>query len=260
MIILYQNIKIDCENGIGQIKINRPEVRNALNAETLKELVTALQTFEENPDVKVIVLTGEGEKAFAAGADIKQLSERKMLDSLKSFTQTAFKKLEGSNKVTIAAINGYALGGGCELALACDIRIAVENAKIGLPELNLAIIPGAGGTQRLARTIGKGRAMEMILTGKLIDGTEAERIGLVSLAVKKEELGEAVQTMANSIKSKGPVALHLAKMVVNKGYDIDMETALMLETFAQTIAFGTEDKKEGTSAFLEKRSPHFQNR
>lgn len=257
---MYENLKLETRNGLGIIKIDRPEVRNALNAATLGEIEKAIDDFERNADVKVVVITGEGEKSFAAGADIKQLKDRQMLEALVPGMQATYKKVEECSKATIAAINGYALGGGCELALACDIRIAANHAKMGLPELNLAIIPGAGGTQRLSRIVGKGRAMEMILTGKIIDGPEAERIGLVTQSVDRKELESATEQLAESIMSKGPVAIKLAKMVVNRGFDVDLDTALMLEKMAQSIVFGTEDKQEGTQAFLDKRKPNFKNK
>lgn len=246
-------------NNYALITINRPEVRNALNAETLVEIEEALDYCEKDLNVKVIVFKGKGNKSFAAGADISQLKERKMLDALIPGMQGTYKKIESCSKATIAAINGYALGGGCELALACDIRVAAEHSKIGLPELNLGILPGAGGTQRLARIIGKGRALDMILTGKLITGTEAERIGLVSEVVPIEDLDAVIEHKAKAINSKGPIAVKLSKMIIHRGYDVDLDTALMIEKMAQTIVFGTEDKAEGTEAFLEKRKPQFKN-
>ncbi|WP_078427606.1 enoyl-CoA hydratase/isomerase family protein [Alkalihalobacterium alkalinitrilicum] len=257
---MYENLKLEINKGLGWITIDRPEVRNALNAQTLSEIEKAVDDFESHDEVKVIVITGAGEKSFAAGADIQQLRDRPMLEALVPGMQATYKKIENCSKATIAAINGFALGGGCELALACDIRIAVNHAKLGLPELNLGIIPGAGGTQRLSRIVGKGKAMEMILTGKMIDGQEAERIGLVSQSVDGSELEAVVEQVANSIMSKGPVAIKLAKMVINRGYDVDLDTALMMEKMAQALVFGTEDKQEGTQAFLDKRQANFQNK
>jgi enoyl-CoA hydratase len=255
----YENLLVKLNLGIMWLTINRPEQRNALSQEVLEELDDAFQWGEKNDDVKVIILQGAGGKSFAAGADIKQLNKKPMLAALVPGMQGLYNKIEQLNKVTIAAIDGYALGGGCELALACDIRIATIRAKLGLPELNLGIIPGAGGTQRLTRIVGKGRALDMILTGKMVGGEEAERIGLVTYVVE-EELANKAESVASDIMKKGPVALKLAKMVVNKGYDADLETALLIEKFAQAIAFGTEDKKEGTQAFIEKRKAEFQNR
>ncbi|WP_126424899.1 enoyl-CoA hydratase/isomerase family protein [Brevibacillus marinus] len=257
---VFQNLIVAEEDGIGIIKINRPELRNTLSKDTLAEIEKAIDYHERRDEVKVIVITSEGRQSFAAGADIRQLHERTMLEALVPGIQATFRKVELCNKPTIAALNGYAIGGGCELAISCDIRIAADHCKIGLPELNLAIIPGGGGTQRLARIVGKGRALEMILTGELLDAKRAEEIGLVSRAVPYEQLWDAVKETADKIKRKGPVAVRLAKMVVQRGFDVDLDTALMLEKFAQTIAFATEDKHEGTKAFLEKRPPVFKNR
>jgi enoyl-CoA hydratase len=257
---LYQNILFEIKDGIGIIKINRPELRNALSRDTLIELEEVIDECERLSEVKIVVITGEGDKSFAAGADIRQLQERTMLEAFEPGIQATYKKIEACRKATIAAINGYALGGGCELALACDIRIAADHCKIGLPELNLSIIPAGGGTQRLARIVGKGRALDMILTGKIVDGKQAEMIGLVSRSVPYEQLWNAVKETSSQIMNKGPVAVQLAKMVVHRGFDADIDTALMLEKMAQTIAFGTEDKHEGTKAFLEKRKPIFQNK
>lgn len=256
---MFENIQLELTKHYALITIDRPEVRNALNAATLAEIDEAVDRCEKDSSVHVIVFKGQGDKSFAAGADIGQLKERKMLDALIPGMQGTYKKIENCSKATIAAINGFALGGGCELALSCDIRIAAEHAKIGLPELNLGIIPGAGGTQRLARIVGKGRALDMILTGALISGKRAEQIGLVSEVVPIEELDAVIEQKAEAISSKGPVAIKLAKMVVHRGYDVDLDTALMLEKLAQTIVFGTEDKVEGTAAFLDKRKPEFKN-
>lgn len=253
-------VDVEIQQGIYFLTLNRMEARNALDAKMLAEIEGALDEAEKSQDVKVIVVQGAGGKSFAAGADIKQLQARKPLEALVPGMQGLYQKIENCSKVTIAAVDGYTLGGGCELALACDIRIATKNAKFGLPELNLGIIPGAGGTQRLARVIGKGRALDMILTGKMIDGEEAERIGLVTYYVEREELKEKIEEVATQIMRKGPVAIQLAKHAVHKGYDLDMETALWIEKLSQSIAFGTEDKQEGTTAFIEKRQAEFQNK
>ncbi|WP_027415435.1 enoyl-CoA hydratase/isomerase family protein [Aneurinibacillus terranovensis] len=256
----FENILVYKDGAIGVIKINRPEVRNALDARTLLEIEQALDQWERHEEVKVIVLTGEGDKSFAAGADIKQLREKTAVDALFPGLSGLCRKIENASKVTVAAINGYALGGGCEVALACDIRVATEEAKFGLPELNLSIIPGAGGTQRLARIIGKGRAMDMILTGEIISAKKAEEFGLVSKVVSREELWETVLEKTSKILAKGPLAIRLAKQVVHRGFDADMDTALILEKLAQSILFSSEDKQEGITAFLEKRSPRYQGR
>ncbi|WP_369821961.1 enoyl-CoA hydratase/isomerase family protein [Sporosarcina sp. P33] len=238
--------------------MNSPEQRNALSKTTLTEIKDALEKLQTDHDAGCIIFTGKGEKSFAAGADISQLKNRSPLDVLATGSmQDIYDYIEAYEKPTIAMINGYALGGGCELAMACDIRIASDNAKFGLPELNLGVIPGAGGTQRMARLIGKGRAIELILTGKMISAEEAEKIGLVSEAVPPDQLKEAVERTATQILSKGPVAVKLAKVVIHAGFDTDMKTGQLLEELAQAILFSTEDKNEGTSAFMEKRTPEF---
>lgn len=253
----YQNIIAQVEGSIATITINRPEVRNALDLNTLHEIEQALDEWRSNQDIMIVIFTGSGEKSFAAGADITQLQKRTMIEALRPNMTATYRKIEEYEKPTIAAINGFALGGGLELALACDIRLAALQAKVGLPELNLAIIPGAGGTQRLSRIIGKGRAMEMILLGEIITAEKAEQIGLVSRAVPLEELMPLAKEYAGKLAAKGPLAVRLAKAVIHRGADIEMETALFLEKLAQTILIGSEDKQEGTQAFLEKRTPHF---
>ncbi|WP_346206472.1 enoyl-CoA hydratase-related protein [Caldifermentibacillus hisashii] len=256
----YECIEIKIEKGIFRLIINRPEVRNALDNNMLAEIDTALDEAKQNDEVKVLIIEGAGGKSFAAGADIKQLHARKPLEALIPGMQGLYSKIENFPKVTIAVVNGYALGGGCELAMACDIRIASNKAKFGLPELNLGIIPGAGGTQRLARLIGKSRALDMILTGRIIDGEEAERIGLANYYVHEEELHSKVAEIAAKVIKKGPIAVQLAKYAVHKGFDIDTDTALWLEKLSQAVALGTEDKQEGTLAFIEKREANFKNR
>lgn len=253
----YENILVEQQNGIAIITINRPEVRNALDSQTYVEIDTAITALAQHDEIAVIILTGQGEKSFAAGADIKELRDKTFLDALQPGLQGVCKKIEDCNKVVIAAINGFALGGGCELALACDIRIAAENAKLGLPELNLAIIPGGGGTQRLSRIIGKGRALELILTGKIIHAEKAAQIGLVSEVVPAGALLEETKTYAESILSKGPLAVQLLKKVVHQGFDANLDTALLLEKLAQATLFESKDKYEGTSAFIEKRTAAF---
>jgi enoyl-CoA hydratase len=256
----FTNIIVTEQQEIGLISINRPEYRNALNSETLMEIETALDHLRANQEVRVVIFTGAGEKSFAAGADISQLNKRTMMEALQPNMTATYRKIEEYEKPTIAAINGYALGGGLELALACDIRIASFQAKMGLPEVGLGIIPGAGGTQRLTRIIGKGKAMDLILTGDVITAEAAERFGLVSKAVSQDALIETAKEYARKISLKGPLALRLAKAAVNRGADIEMETALYLEKLSQTILMGSEDKLEGTQAFLEKRKPQFQGR
>lgn len=254
----YQNLLLEKENQIGMIKINRPEVRNALNNQTVAEILSALKELETDKDIGVIVFTGVGDKAFAAGADINQLTTRTSIEALNAGSMSeVYRRIENCKKATIAAINGFALGGGCELAMSCDIRLASDHAKFGLPELNLSVIPGAGGTQRLTRIIGKGRAMNMILTGEFISASEAKTIGLVSDVVPQEQLMDAVREKAQKIVAKGPLAVQMAKLVVHRGFEVDMDTGLLLETLAQAFLYGTNDKVEGTKAFLEKRQAAF---
>nr|WP_263327357.1 enoyl-CoA hydratase-related protein [Neobacillus sp. Marseille-Q6967] len=254
----YENIEINKKGRLAYIVINRPELRNALNKETLHEIVAALDQLNEDDTVGCVIFTGKGEKSFAAGADISQLRQKTALDVFKpGGMQEVYDRIEMYDKPTIAMVNGFALGGGCELALACDIRVASVNAKFGLPELNLSIIPGAGGTQRLARVVGKGKALDMILTGKIVDGEEAYRIGLVAEVVSPEELEAKTEEVAEKILSKGPLAVKLAKLAVQTGFETDQRTGLIIEKLAQAILFSTEDKNEGTAAFLEKRKPEF---
>ncbi|WP_102691831.1 enoyl-CoA hydratase/isomerase family protein [Rummeliibacillus pycnus] len=256
----FRNILLEEKNEIGFLSLNRPETRNALDATILKELEEGFHILENQPDIRIIVIQSSSDKAFAAGADIKALHSRSPLDALIPGMQALYNKIENCTKPTIALVNGFALGGGCELALACDIRIATERAKFGLPELNLGIIPGAGGTQRLARTIGKGRALDLILTGKIIDCREAERIGLATYFTPIEELETLLTTITDNILKKAPLAIQLAKMVVHKGFDIDLQTAQWIEKLSSSVLFGTEDKKEGTLAFIEKRAAQFSNK
>ncbi|MCA1730034.1 MAG: enoyl-CoA hydratase/isomerase family protein [Actinobacteria bacterium] len=256
----YETLITSVEDSVGTITINRPDSRNSLNTQVLGDIRSALEEFKDDDRVGVVVFTGAGGKAFAAGADIEELREKTMFDALTSTMQAVYEEVETFEKPTIAAVNGYALGGGCELAMACDIRLASENARFGQPEVTLAILPGAGGTQRLARLIGKGRALEMIMTGRLIDAEEALAAGLVSKVVPSEELKNAVEQTAGAILAKGPLAVRLAKVAVQAGYETDQRTGLLIERLAQAILFTSEDKREGTSAFLEKRDPEFKGR
>ena len=257
---IYETLSSEVEKRVATITIDRQEVRNALNSQVISEIRRALEEFGGNEEVGVVVFTGAGEKSFAAGADISELRKRTMLEVLASNMQKLYNEVEAYEKPTIAAVNGYALGGGCELAMSCDIRIASMNAKFGQPEVNLSIIPGAGGTQRLSRLVGKGRALELILTGRIIDAEEAARIGLVSQITPPDELMDAVRTTADAILSKGPLAIRLAKLAVHRGFEIDQGTGLILERLAQAVLFASEDKQEGTNAFIEKRKPLFRGR
>ncbi|HUW66147.1 MAG TPA: enoyl-CoA hydratase-related protein [Spirochaetia bacterium] len=254
----YQNISLEMDGDLALLTINRPQVRNALDPPTWAEIRAAVRQCRNDYTVRVLIITGAGGKAFASGADIRSLRDRQALDVLKSETQETLSDIEALDKVVIAAIDGYALGGGCELAMACDIRIATDRSKLGQPEVNLGIIPGAGGTQRLQRLVGLGKAKELIFTGDIIDAAEAERIGLVNKVVGAGELLPAAKEMAAKIAAKGPVAVSLAKASIAVGADTDIRTGLLFEKMAQTVAFFTGDRLEGTSAFLEKRKPDFQ--
>jgi enoyl-CoA hydratase len=258
--VAYRNILFQKDGNIAFITLNRPEVRNALDPATWSEIRAAIRQCRQDDEVRVVVITGAGGKAFASGADIRVLRERHALEVLKGEAQDTLNEIESLEKPVIAAIDGFALGGGCELAMACDIRIATDRSRLGQPEVGLGIIPGAGGTQRLQRLVGLGKAKELIFTGAIIDAAEAERIGLVNRVVPPEQLMDAVRDMANRIIAKGPVAVGLAKMAINVGSNSDLNTGLLFEKLAQTVAFYTEDRLEGTGAFLEKRSPNFKGR
>ena len=249
------NLLMEVENEIAVVTINRPKSLNALNSETLAELNTCLAEIEGRTDIKVVILTGSGSKSFVACADISEMVNATPAEgrAMSLLAMEAFNKLENMPQVTIAAVNGYALGGGCEIAMACDIRIAAENAVFGQPECGLGIIPGFGGTQRLARLVGKGRAKELIFTCDRIDAQEAWRIGLVNKVVPQAELLDACRAMAKTIMSKGNYAVSVAKAVINAGLDMDLANGLKMEADAFGLTFATHDKQEGMTAFLEKR-------
>ncbi len=251
------NLIITVEQHIAKVTVNRPEARNALDADTWSEIDLFLDNVVKDKEVRIIIFTGSGDKAFIAGADIHALQNRSMIDTINSQNFSILNKLAELDIVTIAAINGYALGGGCELAMTCDLRIADENARLGQPELGLGILPGAGGTQRLSRLVGPAKAKELILTGAIIDAHEALRIGLVNQVVEAGQAVKAAEEVATKILNKAPLAVRLCKIVVDHGMDVHIKTGLLLENLAQTAIFGTDDRKEGLSAFLEKRSPEF---
>ncbi|MFZ5633278.1 MAG: enoyl-CoA hydratase-related protein [Bacillota bacterium] len=257
----YKNILLEKDGNIALITLNRPEVRNALDPLTWAEIRSATRECRFDANVRVVIITGAGGKAFASGADIRSLRERETLEVLKSEAQEALNDIENLEKPVIAAIDGFALGGGCELALACDIRIATERSKLGQPEVNLGIIPGAGGTQRLQRVVGIAKAKELIFTGDIISAREAREIGLVNKVVEDPgALLAAAREMAGKIIAKGPVAVSLAKTAINVGANTDINTGLLFEKHAQAVAFSTGDRIEGTTAFLEKRKPDFKGR
>ena len=258
----YENLLYEVKENILYLTLNRPEMRNALTPEMWRDITAAVAEAEKDTSVRVVILSSAGGKALASGADIRELHDRHYLVQMDGTATKALKALEDMPTPVICALNGYALGGGCELAMACDIRIATKRSKFGQPETGLGLIPGAGGTQRLSRLIGIGKAKELILTGKIIGAEEAERLGLVNEVTEdtQEDVLAAAEAMARTILTKGPVATMMAKIAMNIGADTDMSTALMLERMAQTIALSTEDRKEGTQAFLEKRTPDFKGR
>jgi enoyl-CoA hydratase len=250
----YENIVLAVTDGVGLLTVNRPQVRNALDTKTVAELHAAL---DEASPCRVLIVTGAGETSFVSGADIAAIRERGRDDALRSINSRLMSAVEAHPSVTIAAVNGYALGGGCELALACDLRIAAENAVFGLPEPSLGIIPGAGGTQRLPRIVGLGRAKEMILTGARWDAPTALSYGLVSAVVPREQLLEKARALAARILAQGPLAIRLAKAALNASLEMPLHAGLAFESTAQAITFASWDKMEGTTAFLEKRKPNF---
>jgi enoyl-CoA hydratase len=255
----YENILFDVKDGVATITFNRPKSLNALNLALLNEFSQALEEIRENEDIRVLVLTGAGEKAFVAGADISELATFGPLQA-KVFAQkgqSIISKLQELPIPAIAAVNGFALGGGNEMALACDFIYAAENAQFGLPEITLGIIPGFGGTQRLPRLIGPNKAKEMILTGKLIPAAEAMQIGLVNKVFPAAELMEQTLKTAKAIAAKGKVSVRAAKQAVNTGLNADLATGLNIECDAFALCMASEDAKEGTTAFLEKRKAGF---
>jgi enoyl-CoA hydratase/carnithine racemase len=252
-----ETLTVEVDDRLAVVTVDRPEVRNALSRQLLAELRDVLADLRDRDDVGLVAFTGAGEKAFVAGADISQLRHYDLHTGLAAEMQRTFDVVEAFPKPTVAAVNGFALGGGCELAMACDIRIASENARFGLPETTLSVLPGAGGTQRLARLVGTGRAIEMILTGRFVDAAEAHAIGLVTAVVPADGLPGELRRLADQILAKGPLAVRLAKLVVRAGMDADQRTGQVIEQLAQALLYTTTDKAEGTSAFLEKRSPEF---
>jgi len=247
------------EEGIARIQLHRPEVLNALNLQLMEELVSALESMEKDEAIRCIIITGD-RRAFAAGADIDEMSDVTAVDMLLRDQFATWDRIRHISKPLIAAVSGYALGGGCELAMACDLIIAAETAKFGQPEINIGVMPGAGGTQRLTRAVGKARAMEMVLTGKPISAEEALQAGLINRVVPEELLEDEALKMAREIASKPPVAVRLAKKAVLKAMDTTLETGLAYEQMLFYLLFATEDQREGMQAFLEKRKPQFRGR
>jgi enoyl-CoA hydratase len=258
----YENVKTENRDGVLVITIDRPKVLNALNAQTVAELDAAFTAARTDDSVRAVILTGGGEKAFVAGADIGELAKMTPITgkAVAENGQQVFLRIERFPKPVIAAINGFALGGGCELALACHIRIASEKAQLGLPEVTLGIIPGYGGTQRMARLLGKGKAVELIATGDRIGAAEAERIGLVNKVVPPDQLMTVAEEMARTIAKRGPLAVRAAIEAVMIGSEMPLEAGLSFEATLFGLLASTEDMKEGMGAFLEKRSAEFKGR
>jgi len=255
----YQNLLVEVSERIATITFNRPKNLNALNPATVRELKTALEEVSAREDVGVVLLTGAGEKAFIAGADISEMGRFTPVQALDFalLGQEVLGFIERMPQPVIGAINGFALGGGCEVAMACDLLVAAESAKFGQPEVNLGIIPGYGGTQRLPRLVGRNLAKELVLTGDMITAQRAFEIGLVNKVVPAGELMPAARELARKILSRGPVAVRLAKMAMNRGLDLDLGNACALEAGAFATGFATADRAEGIAAFLEKRKPDF---
>ncbi|MCC8935569.1 enoyl-CoA hydratase/isomerase family protein [Bradyrhizobium sp. Arg68] len=256
------NLLYERRGAIAYVTVNRPKVLNALNVPTWQDLRTAFEAAQNDVAVRGVILTGAGDKAFIAGADISALAQATAIDAERSsrFGQQVLDLIENLGKPVVAAINGFALGGGCETAMACTIRIAVEHAKFGQPEVKLGLIPGGGGTQRLPRLVGKGRALQLILSGGTISALEAHRIGLINEVVPASDLIPRAEAILNEIAANAPLAVRFALDATNKGLEMSQSEGLALEASYFGLCAGTEDKREGTSAFLEKRAPQFHGR
>jgi len=256
------NVLYEKKDGIAYVTVNRPKVLNALNKATWTDLRTAFEDVRDDATVRGVILTGAGNKAFIAGADIGELARVTAFEAEQSsrFGQEVLDLIEDLGKPVIAAVNGFALGGGCETAMACTIRIATENAQFGQPEVKLGLVPGGGGTQRLPRLVGKGRALQLILSGEMINAAEAYRIGLVNEIVPATDLIARAEAVLKQIAANAPIAIKFALEVTNKGLETSQSEGLLLEASYFGLCAATEDKKEGTSAFLEKRAPQFRGR
>lgn len=257
-----ENVLYEKKGAVAYITLNRPQVLNALNQRTWEELRSAFEDARDDAEVRGIIVTGAGDKAFAAGADISELAKATAVEAEKSssYGQEVLNLVEGLGKPVIAAVNGFALGGGCETAMACTIRVASENARFGVPEVTLGLIPGCGGTQRLPRLVGKGRALQLILSGGMIDADEAYRIGLVNEVVPAADLISRAEAILKPILANAPLSVKFAIEAVNNGLNTTVTEGLALEASYFGLCAGTEDKKEGTEAFLQKRKPQFQGR
>lgn len=256
----YENIRVETRGKVGLITLHRPDALNALNAALMAELGKAVDAFENNADIGAIVITGS-EKAFAAGADIKEMQDKSFVDVYATdFITSSWERIATCRKPIIAAVAGYALGGGCEVAMMCDFILAADTAKFGQPEIRLGIIPGSGGTQRLTRFVGKSKAMEMVLTGRMMDAAEAERCGLVSRIVPADKLVEEAVKVAGEIANLSSVSVMMAKEAVNRAYETTLAEGVRFERRLFHATFALEDQKEGMAAFVAKRKPQFKGR
>ncbi len=255
----FENILLERKDRVAILTISRPKALNALNKDTIMEIKSAVLEVKEDTDIDLLIITGAGDKSFVAGADISFMQNLSAMEgrAFGALAQEAFRQIEAMEKPVIAAVNGYALGGGCELAMCCDFRIASTKAKFGQPEVGLGITPGFGGTQRLPRLVGAGMAKQMLYTADMIDAAEALRIGLVNSVVEPEELMDFVKNIAQRILSKAPVAVRLSKVAANEGMQTDIDRGMTIEADAFGLCFATDDQKEGMAAFVEKRKPQF---
>lgn len=255
----YENILFEIQDGVGILTFNRPKALNALNPRTLQETAAVVESVSKDENIRVLVLTGAGEKAFVAGADITEFQKMNPLSArvFAELGQKVFSNLEQLPIPVIACVNGFALGGGCEMAMSCDFIYASDKAKFGQPEINLGIIPGFGGTQRLSRLVGRAKAKELCMTGEMIDAQQARELGLVAKVFPADQLLEETIKVAKSLAGKGRVALRAIKQVIDRGMDVDLKTGCTLEAEAFGVCFASQDAREGVAAFLEKRKPNF---
>ena len=258
----YKYIIYEKSDGVATITLNRPEALNAFSKDVVSEILHVLEDVKNDENVRVVILTGAGEKAFSAGADIKSMAGMNALKArgLSLMGEKLCVALENLEKPVVAALNGYALGGGLEVAMSCDLRIASENARVGQTEVNIGLIPGWGGTQRLTRLVGMTKAKELVFTGKMIDAKTAEQIGILNMVIPADKFRETVRQFALELAAKAPVAVKVAKVLINKGADIGLDSALALEREGFGVVASTEDLKEGVAAFSEKRKPSFKGK